>query len=64
MFPVREANCFSEKKTVFLSHIGHKTAATIVSDFGREGFSCDRGMRLRRYNANEGGGRYQKISRS
>ena len=43
MFPVSEANFFSEKNTDFLSHSGHKTAAAIVSDFGRGGFGCGRG---------------------
>ena len=40
MFPVREANFFSEIKTGFLSHSGHKTAAAIVSDCGRGNFGC------------------------
>ena len=42
MFPVSKAKCFSEKKTGFLSHSGHKTAA-VVSDFGWGGFGCGGG---------------------
>ena len=43
MFPVSEANNFSEKKTGFSFHSGHKTAVAIVSDFGRGGFGCGGG---------------------
>ena len=42
MFPVSEA-ILSEKKNGFSSHSGHKTSATIVSDFGRGGFGCGGG---------------------
>ena len=61
MFPVSEANFFSEKKTGFLIHSGHKTAATIVPDFGRGGFGCDRGVRINIYGANGVGCGYQRI---
>ena len=43
MFPVGEANFLSKKKTGFLINIGHKTAAAIVSYFGRGGFRYDGG---------------------
>ena len=53
---VDEAIFSSEKNTGFLINSVHKTAAAIVSDFGRGGFRCDGGMRLRHYNADGGGG--------
>ena len=43
MFLVSEANCFCEKKTVFLSNIVNITAAVIVLDFGRGWFGCGGG---------------------
>ena len=55
MFPVGEAN-FSERKTGFWSYSSHKTAASIVSDFGKGGFGCGRGVWLRRYDAEDGVG--------
>ena len=42
MFPVGEAFFFREKNG-FFSDSGHKTAATIVLDFGSGGFVCDGG---------------------
>ena len=57
MFPVSEANFFSEKKTGFLSLSGHKTAVAIVSDFVKGGLGCNGGgVGLRRYDDNGGDG--------
>ena len=43
MFPVSEAKFFFVKNTGFLRHIGHKTAADFLSDFGLGGFGCGGG---------------------
>ena len=43
MFPVSKAKNLSKKKTGFLRQCGHKTTATIVSDFWRGGFGCGGG---------------------
>ena len=43
MFPVGEANFFSEKNTGVSIDSGHKTAAAIVSDLGRGRFRCGGG---------------------
>ena len=43
MFPVGKANCFSDKNAGYFINSGHKTAAEIVSDFGRGGFCCGGG---------------------
>ena len=48
--------CFKKGKTVFWSYSGHKIAEAIVSDLSRSGFSCCEGVRLRCYNADDGGG--------
>ena len=48
---------FLARKYGFLSHSDHKTAAAIVSDFGRGGFGCGGGgVRLQSYFSGDGGG--------
>ena len=42
MFPVSKA-IFLARKKGFWSYIGHKTAAAIVSYFGKGGFGCGGG---------------------
>ena len=41
VLPLSEANLSMDLKNGFLSHSFHKTAAAIVSDFGRGGLGCD-----------------------
>ena len=43
MFPIGEANFCSKKNTGVLINSGYKTAAAVVSDFGKGGFCCDGG---------------------
>ena len=62
MFLVSEANFFSEKNTGFLSHSGHKTAAAVASDFGRQ-VGCGHGITMLMVEAVGigGGGRVEGI---
>ena len=53
MLPVGEATVFA-KKNVFWSYNGHKTAAAIVSDFGRADLVAKGGMRIRLCDADYG----------
>ena len=64
MFPVSE-DVFLARKNRFLCHSCHKIAAAIVSDFGRGGFGCGGGgVRIWSYDANGGGGGYQRRRKS
>ena len=71
MFPVGEANFLARKNNGFLINSGHKTAAAIVSDFGRGGFRCGGGgcgygvtMLTMEAVRNGGGGRVEGFSGS
>ena len=67
--PCWQGHFFSEKNTAFPINSGHKTAAAIVSYFGRGGFSCGRGgcgyrvtMLTMQTVGNGGGGRVEGLS--
>ena len=55
MFPVGKADLFCKENTGFSINSVQKTAAAIVSDFGRDIFHYDGGLRLRRYDDDDGG---------
>ena len=55
MFPVGKADFSCKKNVEFSINSVQKTAAAIVSDFGRDSFCYDGGMRLRCYDDDDGG---------
>ena len=56
MFPVSEANFFSEKKNGFLTHSGHKQQQRLCRILGGVDLVAAGEMGIWRYDANGGGG--------